>query len=86
MRDSALRLKNGCAQDDSATTSVSFQASGPLLALPQDTSWAVRDAAEWEQNQAGGNPEVEGGLRESFARPETAQFSFPFLEKQIPRR
>jgi hypothetical protein len=38
--------------------------------------WAVRDAAEWEQNQAGISSARRSGLRESFARPETAQFTF----------
>src|ERR1700747_1689622 len=36
------------------------------------TPWAVKDAAEWEQNQAGRSSRSRSGLRESFARPETA--------------
>src|SRR5438046_3054067 len=38
--------------------------------------WAVGDAAEWEQNQAGRSSASRSGLRESFARPETAHFTF----------
>src|SRR6266567_8841196 len=38
--------------------------------------WAVGDAAEWEQNQAGRSSARRSGLRESFARPETAHFTF----------
>ena len=38
--------------------------------------WAVRDAAEWEQNQAGRSSASRSGLRESFARSETAQLTF----------
>jgi len=58
------------------STSVTFKApphSTNILCEP----WAVRDAAEWEQNQAGRSSGSRSGLRESFARPETAHFTFP---------
>jgi hypothetical protein len=45
-------------------------------------AWAVRDAAEWEQNQAERSSENWSGLRESFARPETAHSPFAFLSTQ----
>src|SRR5439155_216813 len=48
---------------------------GIPLAFSLNPCWAVGDAAEWEQNQAGRSSASRSGLRESFARPETAHFN-----------
>src|SRR5207247_4670827 len=48
---------------------------GTPLAFSLNPCWAVGDAAEWEQNQAGRSSASWSGLRESFARPETAHFT-----------
>jgi len=58
-----------------ASTSVTFDPHGTPLAFSSNP-WAVGDAAEWEQNQAGRSSASRSGLRESFARPETAHFTF----------
>jgi hypothetical protein len=58
-----------------ASTSVTFEPARHTASILFDP-WAVGDAAEWEQNQAGRSSARRSGLRESFARPETAHFTF----------
>ena len=58
-----------------ATTLVTFNLHTAPIASARTTfsdSWAVRDAAEQEQNKAGESSRFGDGLRESFARTETA--------------
>ena len=56
-----------------ASTSVTFERARHTASILFEP-WAVGDAAEWEQNQAGRSSASRSGLRESFARPETAHF------------